>query len=155
MKAKRLIPLLTAVLFLAGCASAARDTTGFALVDEATVNAPFEDAWQIAKTVLREGEYDIYTRDSRGLFVAFSSPHRGWTLVPKRTKLTITLEEISVSATRVTVETVDQVYGVTLLTYPDWHDRKANGNEEAADILVGIQAKVSGEAPVETAAEGV
>lgn len=155
MKRKHLIPLVAVALAVTGCASAARDTSGFALVDEATVNAPFEDAWQIAKTVLREGEYDIYTRDTRGLFVAFSSPHRGWTLVPKRTKLTVTLEEVSISATRVTVETVDQTYGVTLLTYPDWHDRKADGNEEAAEILSGIQAKVSGEAPVETAAEGV
>lgn len=147
MKIARLALVLAFVASAAGCASAARDTSGFALVDEATVSAPFEEAWQLTKTVLRENEYDIYTRDSRGYFVAFSDESRGWTLVPKRTKLTISLEEVSASATRVTVETVDQVYGVTLLTYPDWHDRKAHDNDSAVDLLEGLQAKVSGTAP--------
>ena len=36
-----------------------------------------------------------------------------------------------------------QVYGVTLLTYPDWHDRKAANNNEAVAILESLKAKSS------------
>ena len=61
--------LLAAVLASAGCARTARDTQGFAVADMAVVDAPFQEAWQSAKAVLRERHYDIYTRDKRGVFV--------------------------------------------------------------------------------------
>lgn len=131
------------MIAVGGCASAARDTTEFAMVDEATVNAPFDDAWQLTKAVLRERDIVTQTRDTRGFFVGFTDETRNLFLVPHRKKLTIHLEEVSASATKIRVETVDQVYGVTLLTYPDWHDRKTSDNAEAVEILAAIDAKAS------------
>jgi len=127
-----------------GCARAARDTQGFALTDTATVNASFNDTWQMVKAVLREEDYDLYTRDKRGVFVAFTGGKRKYPLGGHRTKYTISLETISDSATKVTVETIRQVYGVTLLTYPGWHDRKAKDNAGAQAILKALEAKVAG-----------
>jgi len=60
----------------AGCARAARDTTGFARENSTIVDAPFKEAWQAVKGVLREQKLDIYTRDKRGTFVAYSKMHR-------------------------------------------------------------------------------
>ena len=139
--------ILVTLLVVAGvnCARAARDTTGFAIVDSAVVNAPFEEAWQATKSALRQMDLNIYTRDKRGAFVAYSEMQRQLRLfTPHRTQLTITLERVSGDTTRVTIETLDQVYGVTLLTYPDWHDRKAKDNALALSILESIQAHIAG-----------
>ncbi len=131
---------------LLGCARAARDTSGFAQIDSAVVNASFEDTWQATKAALREKELNIYTRDKRGSFVAFSEMKRQMGLfTPKRVKLTITLRPVTNTSTEVKIETLNQVYGSTPLTYPDWHDRKATSNELALSILDAIQAKISGE----------
>jgi hypothetical protein len=140
-----LLVLLAVLAALGGCARAARDTTGFSITDTATVNAPFSDAWQMAKAVLREKGYDLYTRDKRGVFVAFTGQHHSL-LRLNRTKYTVSLHPASDSATEVTIESVRQVYGTTLLTYPGWHDRKATRHEEAQELLKAIQAK-AGEAP--------
>ncbi len=126
---------------VAGCASAARDTTDFALVDQTTVNAAFDDTWQMTKTVFRERDITMHTRDKRGFFVAFTGENRNLWLVPHRTKYTVELEEVSASATNVRVETVKQVYGVSIMTYPDWHDRKTTDNTETLEILEAIAAK--------------
>lgn len=126
-----------------GCARAARDTTGFAVTDNTTVNAPFDEAWQKVKAALREKDYEIYTRDKRGVFVAFSKSDLSL-LHYHRIKLTISLEAVSDSATKVTVETIRQVYGVTLLTYPGWHDRKTQDHVRAQEILKAIEGKAAG-----------
>ena len=139
--------LLVAVLAMGGCARAARDTRGFAVAESKTVNAPFDQTWQIAKSVLREKDFDVYTRDKRGVFVAFSGTRRNLVLVPHRTKYTVSVESMSDNTTQVTVEAVKQVYGVTLLTYPGWHDRKTTDNTELLALLQAIEAKVSGESP--------
>ncbi len=136
--------VLLLVIAIGGCARTARDTQGFATVNTAVVDAPFMDAWRATKAVLRERGWDIYTRDKRGLFVAYTSMKRRRLLVPKRTQYTISLEPLADQGTRVTVETIDQVYGVTLLTYPGWHDRKTTDDAEALAILEAVQAKVSG-----------
>jgi len=136
--------LLLSVLPLAGCARTARDTQGFAVSDTAVVDAPFQEAWQTAKTVLRERDYDIYTRDKRGVYVAFSKMKRSRLLIPKRVKYTVALVPVSDSTTEVTVESIRQVFGVTLLTYPGWHDRPATDDSETQAILEAIQAKVAG-----------
>lgn len=125
-----------------GCARAARDTTGFALNDTATVNASFDETWQAVKAVLRDRELDVYTRDKRGLFVAYSEMKRRF-FVPGRIRYTIELSEISDSETGINIETLKEVYGVTLLTYPDWHARKTSDNAESMAILQAIQAKVA------------
>ncbi len=138
---------------MVGCARAARDTSGFAVVDTITVDTPFEQAWQHAKAALREQEFEIYTRDKRGVFVAYSKMKRQL-FVPNRVQYTITLTSLSSDSTEIKIETVRQVYGVTLLTYPDWHDRKTSDNKDAAALLELIKAKCSGQvAPTPAPAE--
>lgn len=110
--------------------------------DSITVGKPLEEAWQDTKAVLRELELDIYTRDKRGEFVAFTPMSRTlYVFTPRRTKLTITLEPATANSTTVKIETVAQVYGVTPLTYPDWHDRKTTDNKEAVAIIEALKAK--------------
>jgi len=135
-----LLVLLAVVAAFDGCARTARDTTGFTITDTATVNAPFDETWQMTKAVLREKGYDLYTRDKRGVFVAFTG-QRHSLLRLNRTKYTVSLHAASDSTTEVTIETVRQVYGTTLLTYPGWHDRKATRHDEAQELLQAIQAK--------------
>ncbi|HRI87174.1 MAG TPA: hypothetical protein PLJ47_12010 [Candidatus Hydrogenedentes bacterium] len=134
--------LIAAVL--PGCARAAKDTTGFTMEDSITVGKPLEETWQDTKAVLREMEMDIYTRDKRGEFVAFTPMKRQlYVGTPNRTKLTIVLSEATANSTTVSIQTVAQVYGVTLLTYPDWHDRQAPHNNEAVAIIEALKAKAS------------
>ncbi|MBN2310561.1 MAG: hypothetical protein JXR94_16425 [Candidatus Hydrogenedentes bacterium] len=138
------ISLLLVMLCAGGCQTAARDTTGFAVVDSATVDATFLDAWQASKAVLREMELDIYTRDKRGTFVAYSKVKRRLgVLTPRRTELRITVERISSETSRVSVETMRQVYGCSLLTYPDWHDRRTTDNSVAQSFLEALQTRLS------------
>jgi hypothetical protein len=132
-----LVPMLTT-----GCARAKLETAGFAITDTITVNKPLDDTWQDAKAVLREMELDIYTRDKRGEFVAYTPmKRRFYVFTPHRTQLSITMESLTSNSTAVTIETVDQVYGVTPLTYPDWHDRKTSDNEEALTILESLRTR--------------
>jgi len=135
---------LVAVSVLPGCARTAKDTTGFTMEDSITVAKPLDDTWQDTKAVLREMQMDIYTRDKRGEFVAFTPMKRQMYVgTPHRTKLTITLTQATANSTTVNIETVAQVYGVTLLTYPDWHDRQAADNKEAVAIIEQLKAKSS------------
>lgn len=141
---KSVVPALAMALMLPGCARAAKDTTGFTIEDSITVAKPLDEAWQDTKAVLRELEMDIYTRDKRGEFVAFTPMKRQlYVGTPHRTKLTIVLTENTANSTTVNIQTVAQVYGVTLLTYPDWHDRKAPNNSEAVAIIESLKAKAS------------
>jgi hypothetical protein len=130
---------------MAGCAKSARDTTGFALENTITVDMPFKDAWQMVKRVLRDQDLEIYTRDKRGTFVAFSKPRKLLGFMERhRVKYTIELAPVSEEATKVYIETVRQVYGVTLLTYPDWHDRKTSDSKGTTALLQAIEAKATG-----------
>lgn len=139
-----IVMVLSAAFLMPGCARAAKDTTGFTMQDSITVAKPLDEAWQDTKAVLRELEMDIYTRDKAGEFVAFTPMKRQlYVGTPHRTKLTIVLTEATANSTTVNIETVAQVYGVTLLTYPDWHDRKAANNNEAVAILESLKAKSS------------
>lgn len=146
---KKLAILLCTVLFAApvlGCARAAKDTTGFAIEDARTIEAPFPAVWQAAKDVLRDKDLQIYTRDKRGEFVAFSDMHRQLLIfTPKRSKLTLTLEPLSSEATEARIVTINQVYGVTLLTYPNWHDRETEDSALAKQILAEIQGRATGQ----------
>jgi len=144
-----LILLVAAVGTVAGCVSTKRNTEGFAITDSVAVNAPVEETWQFVKEALREGKYDIYTRDKRGIFVAYTPMKRHLAVVPKRTKFTIAIEPVSDTASKVTVESIRQVFGVTPLTYPGWHERKTTDHAEAQKILEAIVAKASPAAPAE------
>lgn len=136
--------LIVQMSFVLGCARAARDTTGFAQEQSLSVNAPFEQTWQAVKTVLREQGLELYTRDKRGVFVAYTPMKRTLFIQPHRTQFTIEITEVSSSESTVYVEAVNQVYGVTLLTYPGWHDRPAKDPAGAQTILSAVQAEISG-----------
>ena len=135
--------LLAIVATSFGCARAARDTTGFTLMDSVMVEAPMAEAWEAARAVLLDMDVDLYTRDKRGVFVAYSHTRRRM-LVPYRQRHTVLLQPEGANATRVTVETIDQVYGVTLLTHPDWHDRKTTDGSVAQAIIEALQERLAG-----------
>ncbi len=136
-----LLPVLALVL-MGGCARAARDTSGFALENTAELEMPFEEAWQLVKSVLREQELELYTRDKRGVFTAYTKKKRALRLFrPNRVQYTVDLAKITDDSTFVRVESMRQVYGVTLLTYPDWHDRKTTDSTGAEAILAEIVAR--------------
>lgn len=126
-----------------GCARAAKDTTGFSLRDETVVNASFEETWHTIKHVLREQGYDIYTRDKRGAFVAFTPMRRAMWMQPHRTKFSIEMARIAPDETAISVESIRQIYGVTLLTHPGWHDRRQEDPSAAQAILEGIHMKLA------------
>lgn len=121
--------------FGAGCVHAARDTTGFAVTAETTVEASFEDAWQGVKAALREEGLDLYTRDKRGEFEAYTKMKRRY-LQPKRVAYRLTLTERAEGGTHIAISAVRERYGVTLLTYPDWHERKT-------DSVPGLDALIA------------
>ncbi len=137
------LPLAAALLALSalGCASAARDTTGFALNTTGRVAAPLDETWQAFKATLRERELEIYTRDKRGLFVAYRSLADNWI---RQERIQYTIELVPEGGeTEVYIETLRQVYGVTLLTYPDWHDRPTEDEGVAEDLLATVQARIA------------
>lgn len=141
---RRLALLAISLPFVIGCATSAPDSSQFARIDEFVVDAPYADAWQSCKEVLQAREFLIYTRDTQGIFVAYIDQERRL-LTPYRTQMTINLTELTPDSTRITIETLDQAYGVTLLTYPNWHARPTTENEEADAVISGIHAYLAGE----------
>lgn len=140
-----LAPCLVLVcgLFAAGCKSTpgTQSVPVPPRVDSITLQAPFDGAWQQTRDALLGQKYEIYTRDKRGLFVAYTKVRRRLLFFPYRTKLTITLEAVSVDETRVSVETIHQKYRVTPLTYPDWRDDpKVVEGDIAGTLLEAIRA---------------
>jgi len=137
------IAAISVFCFAAGCATTRPDTSGFESTDTATIGAGFEETWQMTKAILREMELEVYTRDKSGEFVAFSAMRRQYRVVtPRRVKITIRLEELGAESTSVSVASVEQVYGVKILTYPDWHDRESVDNELAITILEALRNRL-------------
>ena len=130
--------LVGAVVAVGGCPTSSPESGEFTRVDSAVMDAPFVEVWQSTKAVLRQQEYLIYTRDKRGIFVAYSDQKRKF-LTPHRTQVTINLEELTAETTRLTIETAYQEYGVTLLTYPGWHIRESDDDSKALAILEGVR----------------
>ena len=123
-------------LVVVGCKSTRGDegATPIVTVDSLMVGAGFEEVWQETRRALLEQGYEVYTRDTRGLFVAYTKVKRRLLLFPHRMQVSVTLERVSTDSTRVSVETIHQKYRVSLLTYPDWRDdpRPAAGDEGRA-----------------------
>jgi len=139
------IALTLAVLMLApACAKSARDTTGFAVVRDLRADVPFEEAWQAVKAALRDQKLEIYTRDKRGAFVAYGDTHRLLFVQPHRVKYTIDLTSVGDRETAIHIEAVRQVYGVTLLTEPGWHDRKLKDERATQRLADAILAQLNG-----------
>lgn len=131
---------------LAGCVRAAKDPTGFAVERQGVVSAGYEDTWHAVKRTLRDQGYEIYTRDKRGIFVAFTDMRRALGQ-PKRIKYTVELGAVNDSQTDIYIEAVRQSYGVTLLTDPDWHDRRMEDDGSLDAILAAVEARATGEMP--------
>ena len=104
-----------------GCAHQPPIQADYAYTESMIVDAPFGATWQATKTALINLDYSIYTRDKRGLFVAYGKRDRKWG-VPRRTQMTLTIESVTAQKTRITVEALRQRYRVTPLTYPDWRE---------------------------------
>lgn len=122
--------------FAAGCKSAPEIVAAPPAVSSTVIAGSFEDVWQITRQTLLDQKYEIYTRDTRGLFVAYTKVKRHLLFFPRRTQFTITLESVSPDATRVGVETIQQRYRVTLLTYPDWRDHREPAEVAAAEAIL-------------------
>jgi hypothetical protein len=130
---------------LGGCATAAKDTTGFATQREIVVAKPFTETWVATKDVLVASELLVYTRDKRGTFEAFDGPTNPIPYIRnRRMKYTIDLIAESNTTTRVQLQATRQVYGSSLTTYPDWHDRKTDDAERLDEIAAAIEAKALG-----------
>ena len=114
----------------------------------ATVPSEFESTWTSTRDVLLERGLQIYVRDKRGMFVAYTPTKRKLIFFPQRTKLTVTLQPASPAETTISVETIRQHYRVTLLTYPDWRDVPGSADEAAGQALLdAIVVHSSGDAP--------
>ena len=138
--------LLAIIALPSGCAHAPKDTTDFAVTQEIVVSAPFNDTWQAVKDILRENELDIYTRDKRGRFVAYTPEKRRY-FQPNRYQYTFNLQAVSENETKIALDTRKQRYGVTLLTYPGWHDQKTVEAPESQALLDAIQVRAGAPAP--------
>jgi len=147
-----MVRLAAGVCVLLGCAcclSACKSTPDAVVLpaaqtDTAVLDGTFADVWQATRVGLLAQGYEIYTRDKRGLFVAHSKQRRRIFVFPNRTKLTVTLESLSSSTTQVSVETLEQGYRVTLLTYPDWRDKpKLAEGDEALALLESIRGALA------------
>lgn len=128
-------PLLAFAAVSQGCKStpAALEAPPFV---SATVPGEFDATWESTRDVLLERGLQIYVRDKRGMFVAYTPTKRRLIFFPRRTKLTVTLEPASDAETTVSVETIRQHYRVTLLTYPDWRDVPGSADEAAGQSLL-------------------
>jgi len=131
---------------LGGCATtAAKDTTGFSSQREIVVAKPFTETWVATKDVLVASELLVYTRDKRGTFEAFDGPTNPIPYIRnRRMKYTIDLIAESNSSTRVQLQATRQVYGSSLTTYPDWHDRKTDDAEKLDELAAAIEARALG-----------
>lgn len=130
------------ILGASGCASSAPKQQDEIFVDTMTVPMDFESTWQLTRDTLLDKDIEIYTRDKRGLFVAYGNTRRSL-LIPWRTKFTITIQEESAESTKIAIEAVEQRYTVTLLTYPDWRDRDFRDKKgHGAALLESIKSRI-------------
>jgi hypothetical protein len=134
--------LLVATLAV-GCSTKSTRADHEFYVDSMTVPLDFDSTWALTRDVLLEHELEIYTRDKRGMFIVYTSMHRSKLVVPRRTKLTITLEAEGSESTKIAVETISQRYGVSLLTYPGWRDQDSSDpGPESVAILESIKSRI-------------
>jgi hypothetical protein len=71
----------------------------------------------------------------------------------------VELRQVSRTETSIQVEAVRQIYGVTALTYPGWHDRKLEDRSGADELIAAVLAKLSatpaGDTPASAPSSGV
>ena len=126
------------IIGLSGCATGTPDqpVPDQVFVDSMTVPLDFEAAWQLTRDTLLDEDVEIYSRDKRGLFIAYTKTKRKSLIVPWRTKITVSLQEETPETTKIAVETVAQRYTVTFLTYPSWRDKDFSDEEALGTALL-------------------
>lgn len=116
---------LVVVLAAVGCKSTpdpVRAEVPAPHVDMAELDGSFDEVWEATRTALKDLKYRIYTRDKRGLFIAYSKQRRTLFFFPYRTQFAVTIDEADNGGVRVAVESIRQRYRVSLLTTPGWRD---------------------------------
>ncbi len=134
----------TLVLSILGCSSNSQPVQSLSATDSRIVRAPFEAVWQATKAALREQDYILFTRDKRGYFEAYTEERRK-RIFPRRSRLNVTLVAVSSTTTRVTVETQEQRYQVSLLTYPGWREGKDADSARGLALLDAVEAHIAGD----------
>lgn len=129
-----ILPILLLSTTLYGCASTPEPVTE-AQVDSIVVAADFDEVWQSTKDVLLEQNFDIYTRDKRGMFVAFYQRPTRFTSL-NRSRVTIIIERESSSTTRVSVEAVPERYRMPLLRHPGWKEQQNKDLPKMRELLL-------------------
>lgn len=135
---------LFAIVCTSGCRTTPSTTSAPPHVT-ATLPADIETTWISTRDALLGSGLQIYVRDKRGMFIAYTPTKRKLIFFPERTKLTVTLRESSPGQTTVAVETIRQHYRVTLLTYPDWRDVPGEFDEAAGQALLDSIVTHTGE----------
>lgn len=135
------VPTILVFSFI-GCATDSPQVQPLSATDSRIVQAPFDAAWQATKAALREQDYILFTRDKRGFFEAYTEERRKL-IFPRRSRLSVTLVSVSSTTTRVTVETVEQKYQVSLLTYPGWHEGKDADSALGLALLDAVEAQIA------------
>ncbi|PCJ52989.1 MAG: hypothetical protein COA73_15710 [Candidatus Hydrogenedentota bacterium] len=124
-----------------GCRSNGEVALVQANEEAVVVSLPMDQAWETVRDALLEKEYNVYTRDKRGLIIGYTPMKRKGLLVPHRTKFTIVLEDVTNETTQISIETIHQQYRVTFLTYPRWHDMETFDDKELGhDLLMSVEA---------------
>jgi hypothetical protein len=111
---------------------------------ETVVPLAFEDAWLTTRDALIEQNYKIYTRDKRGMFIAYSKERRTLLFVPHRIQFTIVIEEVTGETSRVSIESVQQRYKISFLSYPGWvSDVDELPEDTGQSIIDALNSKAS------------
>jgi hypothetical protein len=102
----------------------------------------FEEAWTMTRDALLEQEYRIYTRDKRGMFIAYTKERRNLLIFPHRIQFTIIIEEVTGETSRVAIESVEQRYKISFLSYPGWvSDVAATPEDTGQSIIDALNSK--------------
>lgn len=135
------------MVFVGGCASTPTAPEPPPVVSS-VVETDFATAWTTTRDVLLAQGLEVYTRDKRGLFVAYTHQKRHLLLFPHREEFTVALEPLPPDRVEISVETIHQRYRVTLLTYPDWRDAPKGAEKDKAQALLDqIVAGIRGPEP--------
>lgn len=125
----------------AGCASTPPAQPAEVPLESTVLQAEYEDVWQATRRALQASELDIYTRDKRGMFVAFDEKKRLFS-IPRRARITVIVERVTTSSTRVSIEAVRERYRMPILRHPGWKE-EAGGDltELKRELLASIEAQ--------------
>ncbi len=135
------------IALCAGCAKSPPKALPDVPVDSIVLAVEFDDVWQATKTALKEQGYEIYTRDKRGMFVAYTKKKRTFS-IPNRARITVLLERVTTSSTRVSVEAVQERYRMPILRYSGWNEQpKVDLTERRQAVLQGIEAVANSPQP--------